>query len=64
MLPLLSEPQALVPGHRGGGVRNAQDRDRLLVHAGMVPQRRAGRQNAVGRNTSANRMVMDALHEG
>ena len=25
MLPLLGEPQALVPGRRSGGIRNAQD---------------------------------------
>jgi len=46
MLPLLGEPQALVPGDRIGGVRDAQDRDDLFVHPAMVPPGWAGRDKA------------------
>jgi hypothetical protein len=32
VLPLLAESEALMPGHRGGGVGDAEDRDDFLVH--------------------------------
>ncbi len=33
VLPLLGEPQARIPGDRGGGVGDVKDRDGFLVHA-------------------------------
>ncbi len=58
MLRLLGEPQALVPGDRIGGVCNAQDRDDLFVHAGMVPRERAGRGKADGPFEGLGRAVL------
>ena len=55
MLPLLGEPQAHAPADRIGSVRNAEDRDDLFGHAGMVPQRRAGRDEADGRSRRPGR---------